>query len=342
MKAAVFYGKHDVRVTDMPMPEVGPNDVLIRVKACGVCGTDVHIFEGDKGAAECTPPTILGHEFSGVIEEVGSGVTAFAPGQRVCVDPNRTCGECSYCQSGLPHFCTGMIGTGTTTNGGFAQFCVVHQKQVYPLADNVSFEEGAMAEPVSCCLHGIDLCELTPGASVVVMGGGMIGLLMVQLAGLYGASRVVLSEPVAAKRELGKNLGADITVDPLHENLADVLRENGIDRVDAVIECVGRTGTIQQAIDIAGKRSVVMLFGLTKPDDEIAVKPFTLFEKEIVLKASYINPNTMPRAVRLISTGKINVRSMLQPVQPLERLSEILAAPKLRENGKAVISPWGT
>lgn len=340
MKSAVFYGIHDIRIAELPVPEIGPEDVLIRVEACGVCGTDVHIFEGDKGAAECTPPTVLGHEFSGTIEKCGECVSTLQPGDRVCIDPNRTCGDCTYCLNGLAHFCTHMTGTGTTINGGFAQYCVAHQKQVYPLANHVSFEEGAMAEPVSCCLHGIDLCELKPGSNVVVIGGGMIGLIMLQLARLAGASRVILSEPVEEKRRMALKLGADICVDPLKESIKEVLKINGIRRVNAVIECVGSKATIQQAIEVAGNQSVVMLFGLTKPDDEVAIKPFTLFQKEVVLKASYINPYTQSRAVELINTGKIDVKSMLQPIQTLEKLSEILSDPKLRARGKYVISPW--
>ncbi len=340
MKTAVFYGKHDIRVEKRPVREPGPEEICIRVKACGICGTDMHIFEGDKGAADCTPPTILGHEFSGVVEQVGSMVTDFVPGDRVCIDPNCTCGGCSYCNSGLAHFCTHMTGTGTTADGGFAQFCTVNRKQVYRLADSVSFEEGAMAEPLSCCLHGIDLCELRPGSTVVVIGGGMIGLLMLQLARISGAARVILSEPVAQKREIGKKLGADLCLDPNEGTLCAMLKSHGIDRADAVIECVGKPATIEQAIEAAGKRSVVMLFGLTKPDAEVPVKPFTLFEKEVVLKASYINPYTMPRAVELINSGRIDVHSMVQPVQPLEQLGSILSDAQLRTGGKFIISPW--
>lgn len=150
MKSAVFYGKHDLRVEEHEMPEVGPKDVLIQVKACGVCGTDVHIYEGDKGAAEVTPPTILGHEFSGVIAEVGSEVTNYKAGDRVCIDPNCYCGACEPCRNGVAHYCEHMIGCGTTVNGGFAEYCAVNERQVYKLGDNTSFEQGAMTEP--CCL----------------------------------------------------------------------------------------------------------------------------------------------------------------------------------------------
>lgn len=339
MKSAVFYGKHDLRVEEHEMPKVGPQDVLIQVKACGVCVTDVHIYEGDKGAAEVTPPTILGHEFSGVIAEVGSEVTNYKAGDRVCIDPNCYCGACEPCRNGVVHYCEHMIGYGTTVNGGFAEYCAVNERQVYKLGDNTSFEQGAMTEPVACCLHGMDMCEIRPGHQVVVIGGGMIGLLMLQLSRLAGAAKVALLEPVESKREVGKKLGADICIDPIHEDVEARLKEEGMTWVNTVIECVGRPSTIEQAIDIAGNKAVVMMFGLTKPDETISVKPFEIFRKELVLKASYINPYTQKRALDLIDSGRLDVSSMVYEVADLDELADILSNPELRAKGKYIISP---
>lgn len=339
MKGAVFYGKHDLRVEETDMPKVGPEDVLIQVKACGVCGTDVHIYEGDKGAADVTPPTILGHEFSGVVAEAGAEVTNYKVGDRVCIDPNCYCGKCDFCRNGIAHFCTDMIGYGTTVNGGFAEYCSVNQRQVYKLGDNTSFEQGAMTEPVACCLHGMDMCNIKPGSSVVVIGGGMIGLLMLQLAKLAGAARIALLEPVESKRQVAKELGADICIDPIKEDIKKALKAAGMEWVNTVIECVGRTSTIEQAIDIVGNKGTVMMFGLTKPDDTVAVKPFQIFQKEIELKASFINPYTQARALELIDAGKLDVSSMVYAVESLEKLPLILSDPELRANGKYIISP---
>lgn len=339
MKSAVFYGKHDLRVEEHEMPKVGPKDVLIQVKACGVCGTDVHIYEGDKGAAEVTPPTILRHEFSCVIAEVGSEVTNYKAGDRVCIDPNCYCGACEPCRNGVVHYCEHMIGYGTTVNGGFAEYCAVNERQVYKLGDNTSFEQGAMTEPVACCLHGMDMCEIRPGHQVVVIGGGMIGLLMLQLSRLAGAAKVALLEPVESKREVGKKLGADICIDPIHEDVKARLKEEGMTWVNTVIECVGRPSTIEQAIDIAGNKAVVMMFGLTKPDETISVKPFEIFRKELVLKASYINPYTQKRALDLIDSGRLDVSSMVYEVADLDELADILSNPELRAKGKYIISP---
>lgn len=339
MKSAVFYGKHDLRVENSPMPKVGPEDILIQVKACGICGTDVHIYEGDKGAAEVTPPTILGHEFSGVIAEVGSNVTKYKVGDRVCIDPNCYCGKCDFCRNGIAHYCTDMIGYGTTVNGGFAEYCSVNQRQVYKLGDNTTFEQGAMTEPVACCLHGMDMCNIHPGSNVVVIGGGMIGLLMLQLSKLAGAARVALLEPVESKRVVAKKLGADILIDPINENVEEELKKAGMTWVNTVIECVGKTATIQQAIDIVGNKGTVMMFGLTKPDDTIAVKPFQIFQKEIELKSSFINPYTQKRALDLIDSERLDVSSMVYAVESLENLADILSSPELRAKGKYIISP---
>lgn len=339
MKSAVFYGKHDLRVENSPMPKVGPEDILIQVKACGICGTDVHIYEGDKDAAEVTPPTILGHEFSGVIAEVGSNVTKYKVGDRVCIDPNCYCGKCDFCRNGIAHYCTDMIGYGTTVNGGFAEYCSVNQRQVYKLGDNTTFEQGAMTEPVACCLHGMDMCNIHPGSNVVVIGGGMIGLLMLQLSKLAGAARVALLEPVESKRVVAKKLGADILIDPINENVEEELKKAGMTWVNTVIECVGKTATIQQAIDIVGNKGTVMMFGLTKPDDTIAVKPFQIFQKEIELKSSFINPYTQKRALDLIDSGRLDVSSMVYAVESLENLADILSSPELRAKGKYIISP---
>ena len=339
MKCAVFYGRHEVRIEERPRPVPEPDEVLIRVKACGVCGTDVHIFEGDEGAAEVTPPTILGHEFAGVVEETGALVTSCGVGERVCVDPNCLCGFCTPCREGVGHYCENMIGYGTTVNGGFAECCAVKERQVYRLGDHTSFEQGAMAEPVACCLHGIDLCGIRPGHQVAVIGGGMIGLLMLQLARLSGAAKTALLEPVEEKRRVGAALGADVCVDPLHEDARAALSAAGMGHLDTVIECVGKPATIEQAIDLAGYKAVVMMFGLTAPQETAAIRPFEIFKKELELKASYINPYTQTRALRLIDSGRLDVSSMVHEVCGLDRLTEILARPKLRAKGKYIISP---
>ena len=340
MKSAVLHATKVLTIDNRDIPQPGIGEVLVKVMACGICGTDVHIFEGDKGSADNPLPIVLGHEYSGTVEAVGDGVTGVAKGTRVCIDPNVLCGHCYYCLSGIGHFCENMIGIGTTMDGGFSQYCVVPERAVYPIGEDTSFVEGAMAEPLACCLHGMDMCNVNTGDTVAIIGGGLIGLLMVQLAKIRGAARVVLLEPVAGKREMGQKLGADLCIDPIHDDIATELNEAGIFRLNTVIECVGKPTTIQQAIEIAGKKSVVMLFGLTKPEETITVLPFELFRKEIEIKSSFINPYTIGRAVALIDQKKIDVTSMLAECIPLERLEEVLSSEELRTRGKYVVELW--
>jgi len=339
MKAAVFYGKDDLRIEELDRPEITCADrVLIKVKACGVCGTDMHIFDGDEGAAPSPAGTVLGHEFAGEVIAVGERVKNVTVGDRVCVDPNKLCGECDYCRGGIGHFCESMIGIGTTVNGGFAEYCCVPASQVYKFSDKITCAEGAMTEPVACCLHGIDLCDITAGDTVAVIGGGMIGLLMLQLARLKGAATLIMIEPIEEKRTLAKSLGADIVIDPFHEDAASVLAAQGIDRIATVIECVGRTSTVEQAISLAGKHSTVMMFGLTVPQDTVSIKPFEIFKKEIVLKASFINPYTQKRALALIESGRIDVSSMVYRTISVDELPALLGNKKQRAAGKYIVS----
>ena len=336
MKAAVFYGKEDLRIEELPIPEIKEDEALVRVHACGICGTDAHIFCGDEGAAQTPAGTVLGHEFAGEIVELGKKVKGFRKGDRVCVDPNKLCNECHYCKSGVGHFCEHMVGIGTTVNGGFAEYCAVPASQLYRFPDTLSYEAAAMTEPVSCCLHGIDLCNIRPGSTVAVIGCGMIGLLMIQLARLSGASTIIAIEPISEKRRMALSLGADYAFDSMAEDFKEQLH-SVTDRIETVIECVGRKVTVEMAVDIAGNASTVMLFGLTAPEDEVAIKPFTLFKKEITLKASYINPYTFSRALELIGSGRLDVSSMVYAKQPVEELPGILADRKKRAAGKYVI-----
>lgn len=338
MKAGVFYEKHNFKIEEIEKPTPKEDEVLIKVMACGVCGTDIHIFEGDEGAAATPSGTVLGHEFSGIIEEVGKNVKEVKVGDRVCVDPNKLCGNCYYCKNAIGHFCENMIGIGTTVNGGFSEYCVVPQSQVYKIADTTSYLEAAMCEPVACCMHGIDLCNIKTDDNVVVIGCGMIGMIMLQLAKNAGASKVIAVEPEESKREFVKKIGADFAIDPINEDVKEALKKNGTERVTKVIECVGRTSTMEQAIDIAGKKATVMFFGLTAPNDTISVKPFEIFKKELEIKASYINPYTQSRALEMIDSKRIDVSTTVTTA-PLDKLPEILSDKNLRRQGKFIITP---
>lgn len=336
MKAAVFKGKKDLVVQEVNLDEnIGEKQVLVNVKACGVCGTDVHIYNGSEGSASVTPPVILGHEFSGIVEKVGSGVTSVKVGDKVSVDPNDMCGECKYCLEGQNQFCENLEATGVTMNGGFAEKVVVKEKQIYKVAEHVAFEDAAMIEPVSCCLHGLDLMEIKAGDTVLVLGGGAIGMIMLQLAKYSGASKIILSDPVESKRKLALELGADIVVDPINEDIREKVLANGVTNVNKVVECVGMKATMKQAVDIAGFGATIMMFGLTAPDEEIGVKPFEIFKKELKITSSFINPYTFGRAVAILETGNINLEKLYSKVK-LDDIEKVFTE-ELYRGGKIVI-----
>lgn len=337
MKAAVFYGKHDIRVENAEAKIPDDNEVMIKVMAAGVCGTDMHIFAGAKGASECTPPVILGHEFSGIVCEVGRNVTRIRVGDHVTVDPSISCGACDACRMGKPHFCDHYIATGVNLNGGFAEYCTVLEKQVFCLSDSVPFTEGAMCEPVGCCLHGIDMAGIKTGDVVMVIGGGTIGQIMLQLAKLAGAATTVLLEPVAEKRLMGIKLGADIAVDPLSEDVETILAGYNISNINVTIECVGRRETMMDAIHYTGRGGTAMLFGLTDPDCEIPFKPFDAFKKEITIKASFVNPYTHGRAAALLNAGKLSLGELISDIILLDQINDAFTIKG--HKGKMIIKP---
>ena len=337
MKAAVFYEPGKVVVEERECRKPGPGEVLIQVKAAGVCGTDIHIFDGAKGASECFPPVVLGHEFAGVVAEIGEGVNRCAVGDHVTVDPSILCGKCYECQIGTPHFCQGYSATGVTYDGAFAEYCVVNEKQVFQLKKEISFEDGAMCEPLGCALHGIDQAQIKTGDVVVIIGGGTIGAIMLQLAKMAGAATLILSEPDASKRERAMKLGADITFNPLEEDYFEVLKKNNVRKTNVVIECVGSRPTMVDAVRFAGQGTRVVFFGLTDPDCEIPIKPFEIFQKEITITSSFVNPFTHGRAADIVNTGKLVLSDLIS-----ERLSldEIHDAFKIRgKNGKMMVLP---
>ena len=337
MKAAVFYEKGKIVVEEHECRQPEAHEVMIQVKAAGVCGTDMHIYEGAKGASECYPPVVLGHEFSGVVVKVGTDVKKVKPGDHVTVDPNIACGNCYECQSGNPHFCDEFAATGVTYDGGFAEYCTVLEKQVYRLKDDISFEEGAMCEPLGCCLHGIDQAQIKAGDVVLIIGGGTIGLIMMQLAKISGASIVVVSEPVLAKREVALKLGADYVVNPLEEDIHEILKQNQVQKINVTIECVGRPETMKDAIKYAGHGAHIVFFGLTSPECEIPIKPYEIFQRELTITSSFVNPFTHGRAAELINSGKLQLKELISDYIPLDEMEKAFEIKG--KNGKMLIVP---
>lgn len=334
MRAAVFYAPGDLRVEERADPGVGPGQVVLRVEACGVCGTDRHIYHGEFATE---PPVVIGHEFAGTVLDVGEGVAGVAAGDRVAVDPNMPCGICRPCRRGRIHLCENLQALGVDVDGGFAELCVVPRAQCYVLPEALSTLEGSMAEPLACCLRGIDRAAVQPGDVVAVIGGGAIGQMLAQLARNAGAARVVLSDPVVARREMARAFGADAAIDPLGEDplAAGGPLEGG---ADIVIEAVGSRATTAQAIEWAAPGARVLWFGVTPPDQTIPVEPNLVFRRELTILGARINPFTHARAVGLLASGRVRVRPLITRTIPLNALPAVLDSPP-GEDVKTVVVP---
>lgn len=337
MKAARFYEKHKLVVEDVPIKAPDDTGVVVKIRYCGICGTDVHIFEGDKGSAEVKPPVILGHELSGDVYEIGPKVKNLKVGDRVSVDPNSYCGKCYFCANGKKHLCENMVGLGTAADGGFAEYVTIDESLVFPVSPNVSYEAAAMTEPLSCCLHGINLTDIKIGDNVMVVGAGNIGMLMIQLAKHAGAFKVIAVEPNEKRREKARSFGADICINPLKEDTRALLAAEGIYNIEKVIDCAGLISTAEYSVEHAGRGATVMLFGLTGPDDTMGLKPFEVFQKELTIKASFVNPNTFEKAGRLLQSGAVKVDDIISHIVPLDDIQKVFEDKLYAKEGKVLI-----
>ena len=324
----------------MPLPEIGEQDVLVRVAACGVCGTDVHIYHGSKGSTDVKPPVVLGHELAGEVEKIGSQVTTVKPGDHVTIDPNIYCGKCHFCQIGKKQMCQNLDAIGVNRDGGFAQYCVAPETQCYQLDKEVPLKYGAMTEPLACCVHGIDRAGIRQGDTVCVIGGGAIGLLMIQLAKLSGASKVILSEPVAMRREIGKKVGAWACVDPIHEDIKERLKELlGTEGVDVVIECVGTSVAAEQAFLAADRGATILLFSVPKPESIYSLHLEEVFQKELTILGSMINPDTHGRAAALINSGVLKLEPIITHSFSVEQVEEAILMQQSADSIKVIVEP---
>ena len=236
-------------------------------------------------------------------------------GNHVTIDPNIYCGYCMPCRMGKKQNCENLFALGVNVNGGFAEYSVCPDTQCYKVREDLDFDIAAMAEPLACAIHGIDRAEIVPGQVVLIVGGGAIGLLMVQLAKLSGAATVILSEPVEMRRKIGLEIGADAVIDPIQEDISKRLKEIcGRTGADVVIECVGKEFAVEQAIRAAGFGANIMLFSVPSVHAAIQLPLFDIYKKELRIMGSMINPDTHQRAVNLLNSGRLRIKDLITHV----------------------------
>ncbi len=335
MRAAVFTEPGTIELTELRDPTWAPNEVVVRVATCGICGTDRAIFRGE---ARSTQPVVLGHEFSGQVVEVGPEVRSLRVGDRVAVDPNVVDGTCFYCRRGESNLCSGLTPLGITRPGGFAEFAAVPATNAYPLPERVSVEVGALVEPLACCVRGIDQAAISLGDIVAVLGAGPIGCLLVQLARLRGAGTILAVEPDSSRRGHALAAGADQVCAPEDASAALAeLRDPGT--ADVVIEASGRAQAAERSISLVRRGGTVLLFGVYPEQDRISVNPFRVNEDELRIVGSLNNPNTHQRAIDLLASRRVNVDGLITHRLGLERLRDAMVRENFPSAGKITVDP---
>jgi len=340
MKAGVYYGPDDVRIEDLPKPSAGTGEVLIRVRACGLCGTDIAKYR------HCLvePPVVLGHEVAGDIEEVGAGVSGFKKGDRVVLLHHIPCFVCDYCRHGHHTMCEAFRPSNIEP-GGFAEFLRVASasvaKSMQIIPDDLSYEAASMAESTACCLRGILRCNIRPGDSVAVIGAGPAGLILAQLARTVGAAKIVVTDLVQRRLDAALELGADEAVNVSSEDPAQRVKDLTYGGPDVVIVAVGSPKAQEQALLMAKKGSVVNFFAECPPGSVVQLDPNLIYHSEISLVGSYSStPPDLRAALRLIHSGRINTAGLITHCLPLEELQKAFhLAVDAQESLKIVINP---
>ncbi|MEK6650346.1 MAG: zinc-dependent alcohol dehydrogenase family protein [Bacteroidota bacterium] len=334
MKAALFSRPGTLEVVDRSVRSPGAGEILVRIEACGVCGTDLHIVEG---SSRSTPPVVLGHEFAGVVEVIGASVQELCPGLRVAVDPNIFCGTCFFCRRGLVHLCKNLRALGVDIDGGMAELCVVPFAQAYRLPDGFPLDAAPFVEPVSCAVHGIDRAGIRSGDTVVILGGGTLGLIILQLARHAGATRTIIVEPRDWKREVARGLGATLAVGP--QNAKEAVLDLAPEGADVVIECAGTAASATAAVDLVRRGGTLEFFGVCPKGDTIPVEPHEVFLRELTIVGSFVNPHTFDRAIQLLAAGIVRVDAFRIRRFPVGGVHDALRALKEGETLKSMIVP---
>jgi L-iditol 2-dehydrogenase len=343
MKALVHTAPLRLEYVDWPLPEIGPHDVLVRVAAVAICGSDVHGYTGSTGRR--IPPIVMGHEASGVVETVGSAVEGWRPGDRVTFDSTVYCNDCPACRSGRMNLCENRRILGVSTpafrrDGAMAEFLAVPNWTLHRLPDKLSFEEAALVEPAAVAMHAVRITPIESGDVVVVVGAGAIGLLTLQAAKIRGAGRVVAIDVRDERLTLAKLLGADLVVNSETSDPGEALRTaTGRPTAPVVLEAVGIGKTVQMATDLTAPGGNLTLIGNVQPTIEQNLQ--AIVSKELTIRGSAASAGEYPTCLALLASGRLRTRPLISRVMPLADGQEAFDALGRSDSGliKIVLRP---
>lgn len=316
VKAVQFEAIGRIRVTELPEPEPGPGEVLVRVAACGICHTDVDILRGNFKAQF---PVVPGHEYAGTVVAVGEGVSSDWVGRRVAVDPNVPCGQCRACHENHQNLCPDLKAYGVTWDGGFAELSVVRVQNVHPIG-NLAFEQAAFAEPLGCVIHALRRLQPPPGSEVLIFGAGPMGLLMLQALKAYGAARAAVVDIHAPRLELARQLGAD----EVFLGDSELRRRGDGQAFDVVADVTGVPQVVEGMINWVRDGGKLLYFGVCPPSAEISIRPFEVYRRDLKVVGSFSLNGTLLPALRLIQSGVIRVEPLLSHQFSLDEFEHYL------------------
>ncbi|WP_135306182.1 galactitol-1-phosphate 5-dehydrogenase [Haloarcula amylovorans] len=340
MRASTLTDIGEITVEERERPEPAADEVLVEVGACSVCMTDYHMYHG---TFPIETPLVPGHEAAGTVADAGSDVTGFEAGDRVAVNPTVPCNACSYCKRGETHLCennTSIGGAGDTIlDGAFAEYVRVPAINVEDIGD-MSFERAALAEPLACCVHGVEQVDLTPGDSVAIIGAGPIGLLLLQAFRNAGAAPIVVSELDPERRELAAELGADAVVDPDEVDPEEAIPEAAGGPVDVGVEAIGLVPTIEQANAVTAKGGSTLIFGVPEQDATLEISPFDVFFDEVGYRGSYsLTTEDFERAITMLRYDRVDADSLITERIGLDELPTAFERMGNAEGLKKIVVP---
>ena len=328
MLAARLHAGGDFRIDTVEVPVPKADEVLIKVHRTGICGTDLHIVSGNFPAPNL--PLTLGHEFSGTIVQLGGQGSSLNIGDKVVVDINIACDRCTFCRLGSKLFCPSVRQLGVHDAGALAEFVVAPIQNVYVLPDSISLDAAAYVEPLACAIHGQDRIGIRAGETVLIIGGGPMGLAHIVLAKLQGAAKIIVSEPDSHRRQIAVKLGADIAIDPINENFRDLLKLNTNNiGPDVVIEAVGSIPTYEDSVAVVRRGGRILAYGAAPQDASMQLRPFDVYAKELTIVGSYAGTyDTWPRAINLIAAERFDPSLIVDTVRPLSEAVDALQSLK--------------